>query len=326
MLGLQITTAPIAYSLWIRLQKYRPLMRHDSRLRWYIRQQNSDPFALTNVRIEPHLSHGHHHVDEQAEEDADVSQKSRYSRVMPVLENLREKRNQENKSDVQTYSTYTVPTWKTRDLGDLVPDDRSSALGLPVIDSDDETETNLERKQTPIPTQIGDALKGTTDDDSLVPTTQQSDTNPVTTIRRKLKSKRPRLFSLNSRADSWDDIEPPFTALGASEQEGPKTSQERRQNVVISGHVAFGLAQAGAALASSAGGAVGKNLLVQMVEKESERLHNMLHSGLSRVRTDEELDYEERRDEFVQGRKMSSSQLRKRARTKSRIKADSEDW
>ena len=228
---------------------------------------------------------------------------------MPVLENLREKMIEEDNSQQQSdsESVYETPPWKKAGLGDLMPEDRASAIEQPVVDSDDESE------KLPVPTQIGDALKGTSDDDSLTTGIRRSDSGTPSNLRRRLKSKRPRLFSMGSRADSWDDVQPPLTALGADEDDDNGTAEDRRQNVMISGYVAVGLAQAGAALASTAGGAVGKNILVQLVEKEAERHHNMLHSGLSRVRTNEEIDYEQDRDDFIHGRRLSQ-QVRRRTR------------
>ena len=273
-----------------------------------MQHRSNDPWALTSVRIEPHLrslqeSHGQEH-------GTPVTNASRYKRIIPVLETLREKvigDSQDRPGSVSDgESVYETPAWKTENLGDWMPEDRSSALEQPVIDSDDESE------KLPVPTQVGDALKGTTDDDKLTQPIRRSDSGTVSNFRRKLKSKRPRLFSMSSRADSWDEVQPPLTALGADDGD----EKGGRQNVMLSGHVAVGLAQAGAALASTAGGAIGKNILVQLVEKESERLHNMLHSGLSRVRTNEEIDYDQDTAAFIHGRQ-PSQQLRRRTRAKS---------
>lgn len=270
-----------------------------------MRHQNRDPFTLANVRIEPRGRRLQATTDLQDELSA--SNSLRYRGIMPVLEDLREKiieeRNTQQQSDSE--SVYETPPWKKAGLGDTMPEDRASAIEQPLVDSDDESE------KLSGPTRIGDALKGTSDDDKLVQGVRRSDSGTVSNVRRRFKSKRPRLFSTSSRADSWDDVQPPLTALGADEDDDNGTAKNRRQTDMISGHIAVGLAQAGAALASSAGGAIGKNILVQLVEKEAERDHNMLHSGLSRVHTNEEIDYEQERDDFIHGR-LLSQEVRRR--------------
>ena len=292
------------------MQKHHFRFRTGNRMPWYMSQQSRDPFALANVRIEPHVRRLQATTD--LREVLLNPNVLRYRRIMPDLENLKEQLMQEGETQQQAdcESVYETPPWKKAGLGDLMPEDRTSAIEQPVVDSDDESE------KLPVLTQIGDALKGTSDDDNLTTGIRRSDSGTLSSLRRRLKSKRPRLFSMSSRADSWDDVQPPLTALGADEDDDNATAKDRRRNVMVSGYVAVGLAQSGAALASSAGGAVSKNILVQLVEKEAERHHNMLHSGLSRVRTNEEIDYEQDRDDFIHashGRRLSQ-QVRRRTR------------
>ena len=306
MFALQIATAPFSFSIYQRLQKYQCLLRARDRTPWYVSHQSSDPFALANVRIEPHFQRLQSTTD--LRDELPELNTLRYRRIMPVLENFRDKVIQEESGQraPDSESVYETPLWKKAGLGDLMPGDQASAIEQAVVDSDDEL------GKLPVLTQIGDALKGTSEDDSIRGF-RRSDSGTVGNLRRRLKSKRPRLFSMSSRANSWDDLQPPLTALGAEQDDDDKTANGRRQNVMISGYVAVGLAQAGAALASTAGGAVGKIILVQLVEKEAERHHNMLHSGLARVRTNEEIDYEQDRDDFIHGRRLSQ-QARRRTR------------
>jgi hypothetical protein len=281
-------------------------------LPWSHRHQQADPFSLANVRIDPQFGEVRESRFDPDPEDTKTSSVAQYRRIMPVLENLRNKMMEEKKRQQETDSVYDVASWKNENLQDLIPEDGLSALEHSIVDSEDEGE----QEGPPIPTQIGDALKGITDDDRITQSIKRSDSNTVSSLRKRLRSKAPRMFSVNSGSDSWDEVQPALTALGAVNDDDQKNSGERRQNVIISGHVAVGLAQAGAALASTAEGAIGKNVLVQLVEKESERLHNILHSGISRTRTNEEIDYEQDRDDFVHSR-LPSRQLRRRTRTRS---------
>ena len=303
--AVQLATAPISYSIYQRMQKQQFSFRSGNRTPWYMRHQSRDASTLANVRLEPHDRRLQASTDLQA--DLPTSNSLRYRRIMPVSENLREKIMEEGNTQQQSdsKSVYETPPWKKSGL--VGTENRATTTEEPVLDSDDESE------KLSVSTQTGDAPKGTSDDDKLVQGVRRSDSGTVSKVRRRLKSKRPHLFSTSSRADSWNDIQPPLPARDADEDDDNGTAKNQRQNNMISGHVAVGLAQAGAALASSAGGAIGKDIRVQLVEKEAERHHNMLHSGLSRVRTNEEIDYEQERDDFVHGRRLSQ-QVRRRTR------------
>ena len=127
--------------------------------------------------------------------------------------------------------------------------------------------------------QIGDALKGHTDDDLLIHWNETG--NVLGNLRHKLHAKYPKLPYLLPYNLSDEALDPPFTALGADDDDTANDGDDenvgnrqraRRKNVVLSGFVAVGMAQSGAALASSVGGAIGQEVLVQSIEKEGETL------------------------------------------------------
>ena len=125
-------------------------------------------------------------------------------------------------------------------------------------------------------------------------------------------TRKSRLLSRLRRLDS-SQVELDATALPANTVLPAKGVSSD----MISGNIAFGLARAGATLASTAGGTVTRQLLVQqLVENESERLHNMLHSGKSAMRTRRETDYDEQRESFVSG-VQPSQHLKQRPKFKS---------
>jgi hypothetical protein len=130
----------------------------------------------------------------------------------------------------------SVPLWKKRGLGNLqITHDMS-----PLV------------RRTSTGSQIGDAFKGSAPDDLIL-----SAESPLH-IRRRLLSKIP-LFQLGDSDD--EEIEPPLTALGAD----PDIEEGSHRNVRITdGVVALGLAQAGSTLASSIGGAIAPEILVNL--------------------------------------------------------------
>ena len=176
------------------------------------------------------------------------------------------------------------PPWKKEDglkdaSGECALDDDS--------DENNDSTTDEEFRKLSIGTrtrrltQIGDALKGHTDDDLLI---HWNDTGtPIGNLRHKLHEKYPKLPYLLPYNSSDEALDPPFTALGADDDDDDTANdgddenagnrqRARRKNVVLSGFVAIGMAQSGAALASAVGGAVGQEVLVQSVEREAETL------------------------------------------------------
>jgi hypothetical protein len=141
---------------------------------------------------------------------------------------------------------FMQPSWKKGGLDSL-----TTTSGSPVVVRRANTDSSL--------TQLGDALKGDAPDDLIL-----SPTTPPHIFRRALH--KISNFLLN---DSDDNIEPPLTALLA----GPEPDEDTKHKVAItSGSAAPGLAQAGSALASSIGGGIGSEILVEL--ERSDKMDN----------------------------------------------------
>ena len=167
--------------------------------------------------------------------------------------------------------------------------------------------------------QIGDALKGYAENDLILKRTTSSpasNTSYIAELRRKLHTRYPKLPYFLPGGDDSSDDDPIMTALGADPYDSfnPEDSDDahivrQRKNVVLSGFVAIAMAQAGSALASTAGGAIGRNILVQHVEDEAEEIYGFITTGKKR-RATALAKYEEERDRFLSGEGLSRRTVR----------------
>ena len=177
------------------------------------------------------------------------------------------------------------PPWKEKDGLSIYAEDDGENDDILTSEENDGKESAEQTFRRG--TQVGDALKGTTDDDLLL---QFSGSGGwMGGLRRRLHTKYPRLPYLFHYNSSTDDLEPPLTALGADPEEEDESGDEAprgpRRNVVLSGFVAMGMAQSGAALASTVGGAIGQEILVQSVECDADMVLPGAPQDLSTIST-----------------------------------------
>jgi hypothetical protein len=139
----------------------------------------------------------------------------------------------------------------------------------------DEVQKVLTRTKRRRLTQVGDALKGRCDDERILPISHAGDL--FSFLRRKVNSKCRKSPYLLGYDVSTDEPESSWAALEADAGDIPKDRkandeamrQANRKNQPLSGFVALGMGQSGAALASLLGGAISQlGLLLAMDTKD----------------------------------------------------------
>jgi len=211
-------------------------------------------------------------------------------------------------------SQYDTPSWKESDsLTSLPLTHDNMNTDKPTMDTRSmsllDTESHSEAETTP---------RASLDDNS--PRGRRSSSSSFfSSMRRKLHVKSAGTSYAQTSHTTVSPAAASASDLGKGDGDEEATDEgnsDTREKVVTNGIVALVLVQSGAVLASPCGGLVGKTLLVRLRENESDMVHNILQSGLSRTTTHEEAKYDAERDEFVRSEETKSS-LRRRTRLKS---------